>query len=785
MISLKLSKNEFLSLISAFENFCFHNHSNIYHYAGQSVSFSENEFNDETVNPKMLVELLENRPLVKRQQSGTVFTPDTTTYEIVSLVLNMKMSYYFAKTPNSHNLFNFKENFWVNFNKWVKNSSISQLSSFLGELFGLFLSKNKILDPAVGGGSFIFTTFLKYLEFYVLLYPYYINPNKSQLSTMSLVQLLGVWNQRENTSSIEKRFKFLHLTFHNSTPSQKSDIIHNFLKILNENIVCFDIDPIAVRVTKIRLHCLLKTFFGHSAMEKTPLSIQTHSLDFLSVTSKNILPYFDIILGNPPYVGSDSLAKFYPRSHHEDLKNKFREVVLLGSKPDLYFYFIKRSLDLLAKEGILGFIIPNRILSNTYAQKLREYIFSVTRIDYVITFSDTLEIFPSANVHPCVILLTKPNIVGDPKNYITKHFTNLEKINQSGWDLGMNTQIPLALAKNYNLFLSGLSSKNILFLEKMASFSPLKSILHIREGTRLARFKSKYPPSFPYRISKDEWSNLSLPEQSQYLAEIRGKQIKSYSILPTTSYLALPNLLLSNNIVSQRLALLEKYSKPTVFIRELGKEIFASYIDCSSQPSIGYGGVYFFQYADFTAKFLKTFEKIDLPSSDVLLAFLVYFSSTFFLKLYRILFTTGSWGNALKFRSSYFEQIPFVPFNYELFAVFGQILMILNHPSSLKSYEKVKNTTQLITWIEGIREKLLIGRIYSQDVPTISNFEKFLLGSLNEFHFFKDLEYSLDKLENLLNFLSITRTKISSQKFYSVFLKEVSDCENRLIKESQ
>lgn len=776
MIARKLSKSEFLDLLSAFENFCLNNHSEKHQVNDQIVIFSKNEFISGVFSPKRLVELLENNSLVERQQTGTVFTPDAITYEIVSLVLFKKMNIFFAKIATNHSFLNFESDFWTHFINWAEKVPISLLSNFLDELFEFFLSGCTILDPAVGGGSFIFTIFLKYLEFYILLYPYKLASNNLPSSKISLLSLLKEWNQYGISSSIQNRFEFLLQTYQKFTPSQQDSLIQDFLTTINKNIYCFDIDLNAIRVTQIRLHCLLKTVFGKSAMKKNSLSIHALTINFLSSSLKDLPSHFDIILGNPPYIGSDTLAKFYPNSHHKDLKIKFHEVVQPGSKPDLYFYFIKQSIDLLAKDGIVCFIIPNRILSNTYAQKLREYLFSLTQIEFVITFSDKLVVFPSANVHPCIILLSKLNEHRVQEDYLTKHFTGLEKIDKKGWALGINKKIPLILANKYNLILNNLSSNSIQFLEKMSTFSPLKSFLHIREGTRLARFKSKYPPNFPYRISKEEWCNLPTQEKSQYLAEIRGKQIKSYYILQSPFYLALPNLILSNGNFSKRFEWIEKYSMPTIYIRELGKKIFASYYDCKLHPSIGYGGVYFFQYADFTKNFVHSQRTSILSPSDLLLAFLEYFSSALFLKLYRLLFTTGSWGNALKFRSSYFAQIPFVPFNYTLFSVFGHILKFLHHPLSLQFAKKVENPKFFIKWIEKIRENLLIGRIYSQEVPSTTNFEKLLLSSFALFHFLKNEEYSIEIMEKLLDYLSRTLLKISNYELYGLFFKEVSNC---------
>ena len=361
---------------------------------------------------------------------------------------------------------------------------------------------------------------------------------------------------------------------------------------------------------------------------------------------------------------------------------------------------------------------------------MRQYLFSSTQLDFIITFADEIHIFPSANIHPCIMLLSKPSSTID-QSYLVKHFSAETLSKAPSWDIANHIAIPLSLAQAYNIILTDLSLEDQQYFEKLSHFPPLKTVLQIHEGTRIARFQSKYPPNFPFRISREEWSLLADPEQTQYLAEIRGKLIKSYHILPSPSYLALPNLLLSTSSDSHRLEYLQKYSVPTLFIRELGDRIFASILDCQQQPSIGYGGVYYFDYADFTEKFIQREPMVGIPHLDLLLAFLVYFSSNFFLYIYRKLFTTGSWGNALKFRSSYFAQIPFVPFKYSLFALFGKIQTVLHSPGAKLLPKNRDQQTTYIIWIQQLTDILLIGRMYHDNIPSIMSFENFLSGNVS------------------------------------------------------
>lgn len=76
---------------------------------------------------------------------------------------------------------------------------------------------------------------------------------------------------------------------------------------------------------------------------------------------------FDFVIGNPPYVRQERI----PATLLREYRRRFRT---LYDRADLYVPFFERSLDLLAPEGVLGFICANRWLKNRYGGPLREKI---------------------------------------------------------------------------------------------------------------------------------------------------------------------------------------------------------------------------------------------------------------------------------------------------------------------------------------------------------------------------------------------------------------------------
>lgn len=76
---------------------------------------------------------------------------------------------------------------------------------------------------------------------------------------------------------------------------------------------------------------------------------------------------FDVVVGNPPYVRQERI--------HDALLNEYRRRYrTLYDRADLYVPFYERGLELLAAEGVLGYICANRWVKNKYGGPLRSKI---------------------------------------------------------------------------------------------------------------------------------------------------------------------------------------------------------------------------------------------------------------------------------------------------------------------------------------------------------------------------------------------------------------------------
>ncbi|MDK2841469.1 MAG: adenine-specific DNA-methyltransferase [Anaerophaga sp.] len=112
---------------------------------------------------------------------------------------------------------------------------------------------------------------------------------------------------------------------------------------------------------------------------------------------------FDIVIGNPPYVDSETMVNNDPK-YREYIKKKFNSA---KGNWDLFVVFIDHSLNILVNKGQIAFIIPNKLLSANYTSSLRERIIQL-EINEIRDYS-RLNIFKEANVYPITITINNRN----------------------------------------------------------------------------------------------------------------------------------------------------------------------------------------------------------------------------------------------------------------------------------------------------------------------------------------------------------------------------------------
>lgn len=122
----------------------------------------------------------------------------------------------------------------------------------------------------------------------------------------------------------------------------------------------YDIDKEAIKICQQRIKEILES-----------KGISNYELNINPIDSLlNDIGYnYDIVIGNPPYIGEKSNKEVFQAIRETDFGKKYYE-----AKMDYFYFFIEKGLDILKNNGILTYITTNYWLKADSASKLRDKI---------------------------------------------------------------------------------------------------------------------------------------------------------------------------------------------------------------------------------------------------------------------------------------------------------------------------------------------------------------------------------------------------------------------------
>lgn len=172
--------------------------------------------------------------------------------------------------------------------------------------------------------------------------------------------------------------------------------------VLRHNIFGVDLDPQAVEIARLNLLIRmvreeeelppladniqlgnslisgsedeLRPYFGDAWQDKRPFDWQRQFPDIMARGG------FDIVVGNPPYVGFHGFEeeKPYFRDKYQAARGRF----------DLYIPFVERAFQLLRGGGFFGFICPTNFMKRAHGEKLRDLLRTQTSLLTIHDFED-------------------------------------------------------------------------------------------------------------------------------------------------------------------------------------------------------------------------------------------------------------------------------------------------------------------------------------------------------------------------------------------------------------
>jgi len=112
---------------------------------------------------------------------------------------------------------------------------------------------------------------------------------------------------------------------------------------------------------------------------------------------------FDCIIGNPPYIRVQELKKWEPEEC-EFYKAQYKSAA--KGNYDIYVIFIERGLQILAPDGLLGFICPHKFWQAEYGKGIRKIIAKGRHLVAIIDFTDQ-QVFRGATNYTAIHIFSK------------------------------------------------------------------------------------------------------------------------------------------------------------------------------------------------------------------------------------------------------------------------------------------------------------------------------------------------------------------------------------------
>jgi adenine-specific DNA-methyltransferase len=192
----------------------------------------------------------------------------------------------------------------------------------------------------------------------------------------------------------------------------------SYSEIYRENIYGLDIQEYSIERTKIILS-LLAISEGEDCANFDFNLFQGNALsfDWNAVKALNQNKGFDIIVGNPPYVGATKID-----DESKQLLKNWK--VSNSGKADLYIPFFEIGLENLNCNGVLGYITVNTFYKSLNGRAVRSY-FSENKYDLSIIDFGGEQLFKSRSTYTCICTIGKI-----PSSNISYINTNSDSINK-------------------------------------------------------------------------------------------------------------------------------------------------------------------------------------------------------------------------------------------------------------------------------------------------------------------------------------------------------------------
>nr|WP_315170263.1 N-6 DNA methylase [uncultured Flavobacterium sp.] len=212
--------------------------------------------------------------------------------------------------------------------------------------------------------------------------------------------------------------------FKTITEFLKAKTNKSYFEIYSDNIFGLDIQDYSIVRTKILL-CLLAITnnedceeFKFNLFQGNALSYEWNNIEKIKNNNG-----FDIIVGNPPYVGASKI----------DVETKAllkNWSVSKSGKSDLYIPFFEIALENLNNNGVLGYITVNTFYKSLNGRSVRSY-FSKNKFDFTIIDFGGEQLFKKRSTYTCICLISKKET--NTVKYVKSKSSSINSIKKSDY----------------------------------------------------------------------------------------------------------------------------------------------------------------------------------------------------------------------------------------------------------------------------------------------------------------------------------------------------------------
>jgi type I restriction-modification system DNA methylase subunit len=342
------------------------------------------------------------------------------------------------------------------------------------------LSQIKVLDPAMGSGSFLLRAFDHLLDCY----------RRYNRACRDIKQTGRI---RETPGELfGERYEVAE------------EVLNPGFIIPVENIFGVDLDPQAVELARLNLWMRLMIAERDKIREELRTKRSNGALSLLPPLAENLkrgnslisdpaiagdaafvwekeFPNimnrggFDVVVGNPPYV---LLQDEYRNEKELDYLRSNSRVA--SYKVDTYHLFIERGIELLRPVGRFGMITPSNFLTNNYLDVLRRFIVNESTIDHIVVIDG--RVFMRVSVDTCLILLA----AGSPTTGLFKILHAVPRLQMLQFTTEATISVENVLATKRALFTGDVASKAAgIFARIERNSVPLSEIVDVNFGKQL------------------------------------------------------------------------------------------------------------------------------------------------------------------------------------------------------------------------------------------------------------------------------------------------------------